>query len=133
MKGAMNKKADGDICAHLLCFSTIFSEIRSTSIFFRGRLNGVVKSDLTLPLNLDFVNILILYFLTYRVRTVHILQFKRPQKKTLMLRISEKLVEKQRRCAQISPSAFLSSAPFVVFFKNLNFFVVFSECPNFNH
>jgi hypothetical protein len=44
----MDKKADGDICAHLLCFSTVFSEILSISIFFRGRLNGAIKSDLTL-------------------------------------------------------------------------------------
>ena len=50
----MDKKADGDICAHLLCFSTIFSEIRSTSVFFRGRLNGAVKSDLTLPHSAHF-------------------------------------------------------------------------------
>jgi hypothetical protein len=46
--GAMDKKADGDICAHFLCFSTYFSEIFSISFFFRGRLNGAVKSDLTL-------------------------------------------------------------------------------------
>ena len=54
VKGAMDKKADGDICAHLLCFSTIFSEIRSTSVFFRGRLNGAVKSDLTLQHSAHF-------------------------------------------------------------------------------
>jgi hypothetical protein len=29
-----------------------------------------------------------------------------------MLKISEKTIEKQRKCAQISPSAFLSIAPF---------------------
>ena len=46
---------------------------------------GSVRSDLTAP-------------------------FKRPRKKTLVLRISEKMVEKQRRCAQISPSGFLSIA-----------------------
>ena len=27
LKGAMDKKADGDICAHFLCFSIVFSEI----------------------------------------------------------------------------------------------------------
>ena len=39
-------------------------------------------------------------------------RFKRPGKEELMLRVSLKLLEKQRRCAQISPSAFLSIAPF---------------------
>ena len=37
--------------------------------------------------------------------------FKPPAQKKLMLKISEKLVEKQRKCAQISPRAFLSIAP----------------------
>ena len=105
VKGAMAKKDDQDICAHLLWFSTNFSEILSIGVFYQGCLNGAFNSDLTLPhsayfalhsahfalffqlfcfsrqktdfwcagLNLNFVNILILYFLTYRVRTVHIL------------------------------------------------------------
>jgi hypothetical protein len=33
LKGAMDKKADGDICAHFLCFSIVFSEIFSISFF----------------------------------------------------------------------------------------------------
>jgi hypothetical protein len=37
--------------------------------------------------------------------------FKPPAQKKLMLKISEKSVEKQRKCAQISPRAFLSIAP----------------------
>ena len=54
LKGAMDKKADGDICAHLLWFSTNFSEILSISEFFRGRLNGTFKSDITLPHSAHF-------------------------------------------------------------------------------
>jgi hypothetical protein len=50
----MDKKAGGDICAHFLCFSTDFSEIFSISFFFQGRLNDVVKSDLTLPHSAHF-------------------------------------------------------------------------------
>jgi hypothetical protein len=46
-KGAMDKKADGVICAHLLCFLTIFYETRSISLSFRGRLNRALRSDLT--------------------------------------------------------------------------------------
>ena len=33
LKGAMDKKARGDICAHFLCFLTDFSEIFSISFF----------------------------------------------------------------------------------------------------
>ena len=48
MDMAMDKKADGVICAHLLCFLTIFNETRSISLSFRGRLNRALRSDLTL-------------------------------------------------------------------------------------
>ena len=37
--------------------------------------------------------------------------FKPPAQMKLMLKISEKSVQKQRKCAQISPRAFLSIAP----------------------
>jgi hypothetical protein len=50
IKGAMDKKADGDICTHLLCFSTDFSETLSISVFFQG----VVKSDLKLTHSAHF-------------------------------------------------------------------------------
>ena len=39
---------------HIFCFLTNFSEIFSISIFFRGRLNGTVKSDTTLPHSAHF-------------------------------------------------------------------------------
>jgi hypothetical protein len=38
--------------------------------------------------------------------------FKLPAQKMLIMKISEKSVEKQRKCTQISPPAFLSIAPF---------------------
>ena len=47
MDMAMDKKADGVICAHLLCFLTIFNETRSISLSFRGCLNRALRSDLT--------------------------------------------------------------------------------------
>ena len=46
-KGAMDKKADGVIWLPFLQFSTIFNETLSTSFFFQGRLNRVLRSDLT--------------------------------------------------------------------------------------
>ena len=39
---------------HIFCFLTNFSEIFSISIYFRGRLNGAVKSDPTLPHSAHF-------------------------------------------------------------------------------
>ena len=65
---------------------TLIAKNFSIRMFTKSKFSGSVRSDLTTP-------------------------FKRPRKKMLVLRISEKMVEKQRRCAQISPSAFLSIAP----------------------
>ena len=53
----MAKKDDQDICAHLLWFSTNFSEILSISVFFRGCLNGAFKSDLTIPHSAHFFKV----------------------------------------------------------------------------
>ena len=108
LKGAMDKKAGGDIWLPFLQFLSNFNETLSISSFFRGRLNRALRSDLT-PLHiahfttaqrglcthfqtflfikveswffvcgieLRFHNILIHYFLTYTVRTVHILHCK---------------------------------------------------------
>ena len=48
-------------------------------------------------------------------------RFKRPRKKKLMLRVSLNMVENWRNSSQITPSAFLSIAPFKEFKKKLRF------------
>ena len=105
LKGDTDKQALKLICLQFLQFLSNFNETLSISLFFRGRLNRALRSDLT-PLHsahfttaqlalctnfptllffkveswffvcgieLRFNNILRHYFLTYRVRTVHIL------------------------------------------------------------
>jgi hypothetical protein len=47
LKGAMDKKAYGDIWLPFLQFFSNFNETLSISFFFRGRLNPALRSDLT--------------------------------------------------------------------------------------
>ena len=47
LKGAMDKKAGGVIWLPFLQFLSNFKETLSISFFFRGRLNRVLRSDLT--------------------------------------------------------------------------------------
>ena len=107
----MDKKADGDICAHLLCFSTVFSEICSISIFFWGRLNGAVKSDLTLPYSAHFA------IQTASKKDPYAENFRKIGWKT------------KKMCANI-PIGFFVRCPFETFetfepFKNIFFFISF--------
>ena len=70
MDMAMDKKADGVICAHLLCFLTIFNETRSISLSFRGCLNRALRSDLT-PLHSAHFTTAQCTFYHCTVRTLH--------------------------------------------------------------
>ena len=47
MKGETDKKADGDIWLPFLQFLSSFNETLSISLFFQGRLNSGLRSDLT--------------------------------------------------------------------------------------
>ena len=47
LKGEMHKKADEHIWLPFLQFLSKFNETLSISLFFRGRLNRALKSELT--------------------------------------------------------------------------------------
>ena len=141
----MDKKAGGVIWVPFLQFLSNFNETLSISLFFRGRLNRALRSDLT-PLHsahfttaqrglcTDFQTFLFIkveswFFLCgIELRFHNILihycsgvrsdlsaRFKRPQKEKLMLRVSLKLLKNWRNCRQISFRACLPVSPFKIY------------------
>ena len=82
----MHKKADEHIWLPFLQFLSNFNETLSISLFFQGRLNRAIKSELT-------------------QRFFHSFQGGTKGKKL-------KLQKKQKKCSQMCSSAFLCISPF---------------------
>ena len=86
----MDKKADGDICAHLLSFSTNFSEIFSISVFFRGRLNCKMCTVHTL------------YVKKYSIRMFTKSKFNPAHQKSVLYLEKQKSLKNRAKCAMCS-------------------------------
>ena len=86
----MDKKADGDICAHLLSFSTNFSEIFSISVFFRGRLNCKMCTVHTL------------YVKKYSIRMFTKSEFNPAHQKSVLYLEKQKSLKNRAKCAMCS-------------------------------